>query len=433
MKLLLKQIFFSIVVFTIYLQPQVKNSEKGDGFWTQINPIRLNQIIWLNDTLYASRNPLYQSNGGIYRSIDEGINWDTLFSTSEYLSGGGLRLFIHPTNHNILYMIYGSLYRSTNSGQTWQTIFSSFGSLVRLGINAQNPNVMYVTKSIPYGGVFKTTDAGFNWYDASNGLPSEEYFQSGPIEVNPEYPDTILLGTNSGLYRSTNGGMYWDTTIVNGLIAGLNIHPNLPNIAFAGTTYDWATYKTTDFGITWYKTQGSFGSSKYIFNLLNNSFIYNSENLKSTNCGETWNKLDTIFSGWGDLAINNVKNPSIYGLNITYGLFEYTDIISSIEKNININQIPISICFPNPFNNSTTIKFELKQNSILTIHIYNSLGQKVKTLVNNTEFSVGEHQYVWNGQDDYQSNVASGFYLCSIFIEDNEQKEVQTIKLLLLK
>ena len=39
MKLLLKQIFFSIVVFTIYLQPQVKNSERGDGFWTLVNTL----------------------------------------------------------------------------------------------------------------------------------------------------------------------------------------------------------------------------------------------------------------------------------------------------------------------------------------------------------------------------------------------------------
>ncbi len=429
---LLKKYTALIFILNSFLNAQAINSERGEGFWTQVNTIRLNNITWLNDTLYASRNPLYQSNGGIYRSVDGGLNWDTLYSVSDVLSSG-LRLFIHPTNHKILYMIYGALYRSTNAGLTWQIIFASFGPLVRLGINSNNPNIMYVTKSIPYGAVFKTTDAGLTWNDASIGLPSEEYFQAGPIEVNPDCPDTLLLGTNTGLYRSTNGGVNWDSTTVEGFIPGLNFHPHLPNIAFAGTTYDWATYKSTDFGGTWYKTIGSFGSTKYLFNLLDDSLIYNSENLKSTNYGETWNKLDTIYSGWGDLAINNLKNPTIYGLNITYGLFEYTDIISSVEKNVRITNIPESSCFPNPFNNTTSIQCELKRNSFLTIYIYNALGQKIKTLVNQNEFSAGRHTYLWNGQDDYQSNVASGFYLCLIFIENNEQKDVQTLKLLLLK
>lgn len=292
---------------------------------------------------------------------------------------------------------------------------------------------MYVTKSIPYGAVFKTTDAGISWNDASVGLPSEEYFQAGPIEVNPTYPDTLLLGTNTGLYRSTNAGINWDTTVVKGFIPGLNIHPYLSSIAFAGTTYDWATYKTTDFGDTWYKTVGSFGATKYITNQVIDSVIYNSENLKSTNYGDEWLKLDTIYSGWGDLAITNLHNPTIFGLNISYGLFEYTDIISSIESEVILKKISKVFNYPNPFNSSTTVQCLLKQNSILTIVIYNSLGQKIKTLVNRIELYPGTYNYVWHAKDDFQSNVASGVYYCQIFIENNEQKEYQALKLILLK
>lgn len=148
MKLLKKYVVVIFVLSSfLSLNAQVINPTRGDGFWTQVNSIRLNQIIWLNDTLYASRNPLYQSNGGIYRSIDGGVSWDTLYSVSDVLSSG-LRLFIHPTNHKILYMIYGALYRSTNAGYTWQTIFTSFGPLVRLGINPKKSDIMYVT-SLP--------------------------------------------------------------------------------------------------------------------------------------------------------------------------------------------------------------------------------------------------------------------------------------------
>ena len=419
-----------ILISFLLLNAQVINPERGDGFWSLVNPIRLNQIIWLNDTLYASRNPLYQSNGGVYRSIDGGVSWDTLYSVSDVLSSG-LRLFIHPANHKILYMIYGALYRSTNSGQSWQTIFASFGPLVRLGINPQNPNIMYVTKSIPYGAVFKTTDAGLTWNDASNGLPSEEYFQAGPIEVNLEFPDTILLGTNTGLYRSTNGGINWDTTQVKGFIGSLFLHPLNSAVYFAGTT---STLQSKDFGISWVIVDSTFIVDNLAFNKNNQQIIYSNDNFKSTDLGGTWHLIDSNFAyAFSDITIDSVSLSNLYSCN-HYGVFSFRDILLSSEKDISSTNLKyVTTNFPNPFNNSTTIKCNLKQNANLTLHIYNALGQKIKTLVNQTELSPGEHTYNWNGQDDYQSNVASGFYLCLIIIEYKEQKEVQSLKLLLLK
>jgi len=428
---------FNVLILVIssysFINAQAVNPERGDGFWSLVNPIRLGQIIWMNDTLYASRNPLYQSNGGIYRSIDGGLNWDTLYSLT-YSQSPGVRLFLHPTDHKILYMIARNLYKSTNSGQSWQTIFGAFGPLVRLGINPKNPNVMYVTKSIPYGQVFKTTDGGLNWSDASVGLPIGEYFQAGPIEVNPEFPDTILLGTNFGLYRSTNGAASWDSTAVKGFIHGLNIHPNLTNIAFAGTSYDWSTQKTTNFGESWFKTTGSTGefARSFVFHSIYPNIIYNTENLKSIDTGNVWIKIDTLNS-WVDLDGDKFKNISLFGVAGSYGMYSFKDIILSsddlnnsfLEQNFN--------SFPNPFNNTTTINCKLNQSSQLTIYIYNSLGQRIKTLVNKAELSAGEHNYLWNGQDDYKSNVASGIYFCMIFTESDKQKDLQTLKLLLLK
>lgn len=417
----------SFVSYTQRINPAL-----GDGFWTQVSTMRMNQIIWMNDTLYASRNPLYQSNGGIYRSVDDGMNWDTLYSVSDVTSSG-LRLFIHPTNHRILYLIYGALYKSTNGGQTWNTIFGSFGPLVRLGINPKNPNIMYVTKSIPYGAVFKTTDGGNIWNDVSNGLPNEEYFQAGPIDVNPLYPDTILVGTNTGVYRSTNGGTNWDTTIVKGFIPGINIHPSRPNIVFASTTYDWSTYKTTDYDAAWYKTLGSYGASKYVFSSTFDSIIYSSENLKSNNFGDSWFKIDTIYSGWADLAINTSYNPTIFGINITYGLYKLTDMISTIDDASQLNNFLTTSNFPNPFNSTTRIQVEIPQQSFVSIIIYNSLGQRVNILLDKTELQAGKHFYNWNGRDVNGVSVATGIYFCNLFIGHSEKTESQTSKLVLLK
>lgn len=420
-----------VISFYSFINAQAVNPERGDGFWSLVNPIRLRQIIWMNDTLYASRNSLYQSNGGIYRSIDGGLNWDTLYSLT-YSQSPGVRLFIHPTDHKILYMIARNLYKSTNSGQSWQAIFGAFGPLLRLGINPKNPKIMYVTKSIPYGQVFKTTDGGLNWSDASVGLPIGEYFQAGPIEVNPEFPDTILLGTNFGLYRSTNGAASWDSTAVKGSIYSLVNHEYVSSIYFLGTT---RTMKSIDFGEHWKVVIDSFSVDNLAFNKSKNEIIYSNDNFRSMDLGETWNLIDTNFAyAFNDIAINNDTLSKLFACNFN-GLFCFDDITLKIEFNnkLTVKSNNNALNYPNPFNNTTTINCKLNQSSQLTIYIYNSLGQKIKTLVNKAELSAGEHNYLWNGQDDYKSNVASGIYFCMIFTESDKQKDVQTLKLLLLK
>lgn len=66
--------------------------------------------------------------------------------------------------------------------------------------------------------------------------------------------------------------------------------------------------------------------------------------------------------------------------------------------------------YPNPFNPSTSIEFALPQSSNVTLKIYNSLGQEVVTLVNH-EMAAGFHTVSWNGRDNRNSQVSSGFYI----------------------
>jgi hypothetical protein len=66
--------------------------------------------------------------------------------------------------------------------------------------------------------------------------------------------------------------------------------------------------------------------------------------------------------------------------------------------------------YPNPFNPSTTISFSVTQtSSFVTLDIYNSKGQKIKTLVNEV-LSAGEHKVMWNGTDNRNASVSSGIY-----------------------
>ena len=66
--------------------------------------------------------------------------------------------------------------------------------------------------------------------------------------------------------------------------------------------------------------------------------------------------------------------------------------------------------YPNPFNPSTTISFSVTQtSSFVTLDIYNSKGQKIKTLVNEV-LSAGEHTVMWNGTDNRNASASSGIY-----------------------
>jgi 5'-nucleotidase / UDP-sugar diphosphatase len=73
--------------------------------------------------------------------------------------------------------------------------------------------------------------------------------------------------------------------------------------------------------------------------------------------------------------------------------------------------------YPNPFNPTTQIEFALPMTSEVTITIYNTLGQQVQTLVNET-MPAGLHVVEWNGTDAGGRQVASGVYFYRISAGD---------------
>ncbi|RMI03620.1 MAG: T9SS C-terminal target domain-containing protein [Calditrichaeota bacterium] len=66
--------------------------------------------------------------------------------------------------------------------------------------------------------------------------------------------------------------------------------------------------------------------------------------------------------------------------------------------------------FPNPFNPTTTIRYDLKETVRVRLRIFNLLGQVVRTLVDGRE-TAGYKEVVWDGRNDAGEPVASGVYL----------------------
>jgi len=83
--------------------------------------------------------------------------------------------------------------------------------------------------------------------------------------------------------------------------------------------------------------------------------------------------------------------------------------VTNRERGIKPRTIHLAQNFPNPFNPSTTISFELPQAAQVEVDILNTMGQRVRSLVNGY-FGAGEHQVTWDGRDDAGQKVSSGVY-----------------------
>jgi hypothetical protein len=66
--------------------------------------------------------------------------------------------------------------------------------------------------------------------------------------------------------------------------------------------------------------------------------------------------------------------------------------------------------YPNPFNPTTTIRYSLSETRNTTLAIYNSIGQKIRTLVNQPQ-NAGFHVVQWDGCDERGNKVSSGLYI----------------------
>ena len=105
------------------------------------------------------------------------------------------------------------------------------------------------------------------------------------------------------------------------------------------------------------------------------------------------------------------------------GPFADTSSTSSIQWAARPESFGLFNNFPNPFNPSTTLRYELSTPSDVRIDIYNVRGQKLETLI-DSHHSAGNYQVLWMPE-----NVATGLYLAVL----KTNGDLQTIKLVLMK
>jgi hypothetical protein len=88
----------------------------------------------------------------------------------------------------------------------------------------------------------------------------------------------------------------------------------------------------------------------------------------------------------------------------------------------------LSTNYPNPFNPSTVVTYDLPQRAHLALRIYSAAGQLVRTLANGMT-PAGEGSFTWDGKDGAGKPMSSGTYFCRMTANDY----TATVKMILLK
>ena len=121
--------------------------------------------------------------------------------------------------------------------------------------------------------------------------------------------------------------------------------------------------------------------------------------------------------------IDNSGNVSGYSDTITYIMVLANDENLLIPTEFSLHQN-----YPNPFNPTTQIKYDLPEDALVTINIYDLMGRIVKNLVNGQK-NAGYNSIQWNATNDKGATVSAGLYLCTIQAGEFRQ----TKKMVLLK
>ena len=84
--------------------------------------------------------------------------------------------------------------------------------------------------------------------------------------------------------------------------------------------------------------------------------------------------------------------------------------------------------YPNPFNPTTTIEYDMPKSEYVRLAIYDILGRHIRTLM-DTRHQAGHFQTTWDGTDERNMPVAAGVYFCRMEAKDF----VKVIKLALVR
>jgi len=316
-----------------------------------------------------------------YKSTDYGITWDTLSRLTNEPWGKA----IVRNNGQLVILLQGAgPIISMDSGKTWRfsphdSINESWGCDLEMD---KKGTVYLATTNVfgPVAGVYRSYDTCRTWIGPNA--------QNGTCALTVDQGDRVYLGVAGGpIYYSDNQAASWIDTGFGGLLGGRSLFTASDGTIFAGLGFDPPTSGgvlcSFDRGVTWHRRDTGLSElrSVYYFAEDINNYMYLYE--------------EQYYAGVGDsVTLYRSKNP--------VGINNESEIIT---KNCGLAN------YPNPFNPTTTINYELRAANNVRLSVYNAKGELVKSLINGLQSS-GKHSTNFDG-----STLNSGVYFYKLEAE----------------
>ncbi len=304
---------------------------------------------------------------------------------------------------------------TTNGGASW--------SLVSVGSSEDFYSVYFLTNNIGWIGgssILFTADGGATWNEQKAFSSIDQVRAIKFMDLSIGW--AVLQGSTGALYKTMDGGANWfklnigtanklyDIDIVNdqmGWIVGTYA-------SLLKTDAVFVPVELTSFNAIW--VENRIELSWATASELNN---YGFEIQQKFSEKESWKKIGFV-EGHGTTTQMNYysfadspRGGGKYSYRLKQidinGKFKY----SSIREVYVPTKFTLYQNHPNPFNPETMIGFELPVNSQVTLEIYNMLGQKIITLINEHR-PAGFQQMIWDGKDNFGRTVGSGVYFYRI-------------------
>ncbi len=371
--------------------------------WSQSNTgLRASQI----NGIFADAGMLYAASetNGFFRSANQGASW-TEINTGIPNRTGWFSFGRKGTN-----LLGGcgttKVYRSANDGTSWTQSSTGLNlTETHKFVNAGGDTVY----AVGLAGINISTDGGMHWSFITAGISLGQTVLD--LIKDGSY---LMMGSDvGGCVRSTDDGQTWNATILGlpgtGAFSGF---AKLDTLWFVAT--DHGVYRSYDHGNHWTKADTLFsGIPKAILAIDGSLYLGTTDGV--------WESFDSA-SSWTDIGSGFAPNTTVSNL-ATDGSYLYagTNKFSVWQRSL----IPTDVAdgtgplpsdftlaqnYPNPFNPTTTIAFSLSRRGKVRLDVFNMLGQRVKTLVDE-ERAAGQYTIEWNGTDNGGHSVASGMYL----------------------
>jgi photosystem II stability/assembly factor-like uncharacterized protein len=319
------------------------------------------------------------------------------------------------------------IYRTDNSGKSWDEIIaidSSHYNFDKNDIGFKNEQVGWIVGS----GNWDEDSSGATIYGTLNGGENWQLIWTYP---NTDIYDFSLesihfiswtgwaVGLSGLIVKYTEQNQWQVQTSFTDLPLRKVFFSDEQHGWIAGGYYnednvDLRLFKTKDGGENWQENKIDFQINDIFFEdslhgwAVGNDTRYCGTVLESYDGGDKWDvQIDNLSA-----TLNALHFKDGYGWAVgDNGLFLRTENGASWVANNSLKSYPSKFYirhYPNPFNPSTTIEFTLPKSEIVTLKIFNLLGEEVATLVNG-KLQAGNHSYQFEG-----SNLASGLYMYRI-------------------